>query len=136
ESHAHLRRAVGDDDLASVQRISDSDAAAVVKRNPGRAARGVEKRIEDRPVGDGVGPVLHPLRLAERRRDAPRIEVVATDHDRSGELATRDEIIERDAEPCSIALAEPADARGKSLEVDLLARELDPPSEVRVVREE
>src|SRR4051794_13649292 len=56
-----LRRAVGDRDLARVQRVAYADAAAVVERDPGRAARRVEERVEYRPVRDGVRAVSHRL---------------------------------------------------------------------------
>src|SRR5665647_1724424 len=62
--------------------------------------------------------------------------MVAADHDRSGQLAARHEVVERHAELRAVALAEPADARGEPLKVHLLARERDPPRELRVVREE
>src|SRR3954470_2302113 len=38
-----LGRAVGDRDLSGVQRVAYADAAAVVERDPRRAARGVEE---------------------------------------------------------------------------------------------
>ena len=63
------------------------DAAAVVERHPRRAARHVEQRVEDRPVGDRVAAVLHRFGLAERRRHAAGVEVVAADDDRRRELA-------------------------------------------------
>src|SRR5690349_11249794 len=59
EPLAHLRRAVGYDDLARVQRVSDAHTAAVVERHPTRATRDVEQRVQDRPVGDRIAAVLH-----------------------------------------------------------------------------
>src|SRR5207244_5834237 len=56
--------AVGDDDHAGVERVADADAAAVVDADPRRAGRGVEQRVQHRPVGDGVGAVAHRLGLA------------------------------------------------------------------------
>src|SRR5207247_399762 len=46
--------AVGDDDHAGVDRITDADAAAVVDGDPRRAGRRVHEGVEDRPVGDRV----------------------------------------------------------------------------------
>src|SRR5262245_27076843 len=111
EADPHLRRSVGDDDLARVQRVADADAAAVMERDPRRAARAVEHRVEDRPVRDRIGAVLHLLRLAERRRDAAGVEMVAPDDDRRRDVALGDEVVERDAELRALALAEPADTR-------------------------
>ena len=77
-----LARAVGDDDHAGVQRVADADAAAVVDRHPGGAARRVEQRVEDRPVGDGVAAVAHAFGFAVGRRDRPGVEMIAADDDR------------------------------------------------------
>ena len=82
EARGRRPRPVGDDDHARVDRVSDPHAAAVVDADPGRARGGVEKRVEDRPVGDRVRAVPHRLRLAVRRGDRPRVEVVPPDHDR------------------------------------------------------
>ena len=38
--------AVGDGNLAGVQAVADADSAAVMKRNPACAARGVQERVE------------------------------------------------------------------------------------------
>jgi hypothetical protein len=42
--------AVGDDHHAGVLRIAHAHAAAVMQADPGRAARGVEQRVEQRPI--------------------------------------------------------------------------------------
>src|SRR5450432_3277543 len=107
-----------------------------MKRHPARPPPDVEQRVQNRPVGDRIAAVAHRLRLAEGRCDRARIEMIAADHDRRGELAARDEIIQRDAELRAIALTEPADARGEPLKVHLLLRELDPARELLVVRKE
>ena len=60
-------RAVRDDDHAGVLRVADARAAAVVDRHPGRAGGGVDQRVEQRPVGDGVGAVAHAFGLAVGR---------------------------------------------------------------------
>ena len=77
-----LARAVRHDHHAGMQRIADADAAAVMDRNPGGAGRGVEQRVEDRPVGDRVAAVAHAFGLAIRRRHRSGIEMIAADHDR------------------------------------------------------
>jgi hypothetical protein len=56
---------VGNRDLAGVQRVANADAAAVMKRDPACAARGVEKRVQDGPVGNRVRAILHCFGLAE-----------------------------------------------------------------------
>jgi hypothetical protein len=48
--------AVRDDHHARMLREAHADAAAVVQRHPGRAARGVQQRVEQRPVAHGVEP--------------------------------------------------------------------------------
>src|SRR3954451_4365976 len=56
--------AVGDDDHASVLRVADPGTTAVMDRDPGRACRGIDERVQQRPVGDCVGTVAHPFSLA------------------------------------------------------------------------
>jgi hypothetical protein len=73
------RRSVRDDHLPSMNRIADADAAAVMDRDPGGAAYGVDKRVQEGPVGDGVAPIAHPFRLVARRCHGPGIQVVASD---------------------------------------------------------
>src|ERR671923_1462611 len=62
--------------------------------------------------------------------------MVAANYDRRCQLSSCDEIVERDAKRGALPLAEPADARGKTLKVHLLARECDPLAQMPVVREE
>jgi hypothetical protein len=136
QPQAHLRRAVGDDHLPRVQRVADPDTSAVVEGDPRRPAGDVQQRVEDRPVGDRIAAVEHPLGLAEGRGDAAGVEMVAADGDRRRQLAARDEVVQRDPEFRPRALPQPADPRGQSLEVHLLASQRDPAAELRVVGEE
>ena len=122
----HFFCAVGDDDLARVLRVADAHAAAIVNRNPARAAGRIEQSIQQRPIGDGVRAVEHFFRFAIRRGDRAAIEVIAPDHDGRLQFASRDEIVQRQAEFVALAVAEPADARGQSLEAHALLRQLDP----------
>lgn len=46
--------AVGDGNLAGMERIANADTAAMVKRNPACAAGGIQQRIEYGPIGDGI----------------------------------------------------------------------------------
>ena len=103
-------RAVGDGHLSGVLRVADAHAAAVVNRHPRRAARGVQQRVQQRPVGDGVAAVLHRFGLAEGRGDRAAVEMVAAHHDRRLELAALHQIVERQAELRALAVAQPADA--------------------------
>lgn len=50
--------AIGADNHARMLAEAHADAAAVMQRDPGGARCGVEERIEERPVGHGVRPVL------------------------------------------------------------------------------
>src|SRR5205823_13944108 len=89
----------------------------------------------DRPVGDGVGAVEHRLGLPIGRGDRARVEMVASDHDRTLHLSTADEVVEQPARAGALAIAEPADARGKALEVHALAGGFDPADQALVFRE-
>src|SRR5213593_2085741 len=41
---------VGHRNLSCVKRIADTDTSAVMKRNPAGSARGIQERVENRPV--------------------------------------------------------------------------------------
>ena len=58
----------------------------------------LSERVEQRPVGDGVGAVGHRLGLAVRRRDRAGVEVVATDHDRRRQLPAAHHLVEAQPE--------------------------------------
>ena len=130
-----LGRAVGDDHHAGVDRVADADAAAVVDRHPGGAGGGVEQRVQDRPVGDGVAAVAHALGLAVGRGDRAGVEVIAADDDRRRHAALADQLVEPQPEARALAVAEPADARRQSLERDPLLRQPDPSAQRRVAGE-
>src|SRR6187455_1080178 len=108
-------RAVADDHHTRVLRIADAHTAAVVDRYPGRAARGVQERVEHRPVGDRVGAVAHRFGLAVGARDRAGVEMISADYDRRLELAARDHLVEREPEPLALAETHPADARRQPL---------------------
>ena len=103
--------------------------------HPRGAARGVQQRVQQRPVGDRVRAVLHRLGLAVGRATEPRVEVVAADDDRRLRVAAR--TISLNARPSRWRCrAQPADARRQALELDALARHVEPAVQVRVVRDQ
>ena len=106
---------------SGVLRVADADAAAVMYGNPRSAGRGIHQRVEQRPVGDGVGAVAHGFGLAERRSDRAGVEVIAADHDGRFQLAVPHQPVHGQAELGALAVAQPADARGQSLKLDALA---------------
>src|SRR3546814_1851349 len=67
------------------------------------------------------------------RSDAAAVEVVAADDDRSFQFAAADHFVEGQAELVALAQADPADARGQALELDALARHVEPVMQVLVV---
>jgi hypothetical protein len=106
----------------------------MVEGNPGGAGGTVEQRIEQRPVGDCVGAILHRLGLAVRAGDGTRIEVIAADHDRRPEFAARDHLVEREPETMPVAKPDPTDAGGQPLELNARLRHVEPVVQVPVVR--
>src|SRR6185312_2064610 len=96
--------------------------------------RGVHERVQYRPVGNRVAAIQHRFSFAERRCNAPRVEMIAPDRDRRAYLTRSDEIVECNAEARAITLTQPAYPRRKSLEVNPFARELDPAREMLVLR--
>ena len=61
--------------------------------------------------------------------------MIAAHDDRRLQLAVLHHVVHGQAEFGALAVAEPADARGESLELDPLAREVDPAAENAVLRE-
>ena len=102
-------------------------------RHPAGAAGGAEQGVEQRPVGDGVGAVPHRLGLPVGRRHRAGVEVVAPDHDRRLHLARRHQLVEAQAHPVALAVAQPADAGGQALERHPVRRQADPAGQ-RLVR--
>ena len=129
--------AVGDHDLAGVERQPHADAAAVVERDPRRARRGVDERVEDRPVGDRVRAVAHRLGLALGRGDRAGVEVVAADHDRRRHLARGDQLVE--AQPGAGGARRSRASRSAPAGPGSATRslgQLDPAPDVRLVAEQ
>src|SRR5918995_329727 len=136
EAGRSLSGAVGEDLSPGVDGLADSHAPAVVDRDPARSARGVEESVEDRPVGYGVGSILHRLGLAVGGGDAPGIQVVAPDDDGGRDGPVGDEVVEAQPRPVARASPEPADARREPLTTNLLSCLLDPAREALVFGEE
>ena len=63
------RRPIRDRGLPRMERIPHADAPAVMKRDPTRAGGSIEKRIENRPVGDRVARIAHAFRFPVGRGD-------------------------------------------------------------------
>src|SRR5439155_7958773 len=68
--------------------------------------------------------------------DGAGVEVIASDDDRRLHLLLGDEAVEEQSRLGALAVAEPADARRESLELDALLGHADPAMQRGVVREE
>src|SRR6266540_2618854 len=71
-----FRSSVADYHYSGMDRIADSNAAAMMQRHPRCTANRVECKVQDGPVCDRIGSVLHRFRLAVRACDRAAIEVV------------------------------------------------------------
>src|SRR5712691_1522141 len=136
DARGHFFGAVGDRDLSGVLRVPDAHAAAIVNRNPRCAAGGIEQGVEQRPIGNGVRAVAHFFGFAEGRSHRAAIEMVAANHDRRFQFAARDQVVQRQSESVALAVTQPADARGQSLEAHAFLRQADPPAKDFVVRKQ
>src|SRR6266542_6003844 len=133
DAPGHFIGAIGNRDLPRMLRVSDAYAAAVVDGEPRCARGGIEQRIEQGPIGDGVAAVPHAFGLAKGRCHRAAVEVVASHHHRRLELAELHEAIDRQAELGALAVTQPADARGQSLEADALLRQFDPAAQAEIL---
>ena len=89
--------------------------------------------LSKRPVADRVAAVLHRLGLAIGAGDRAAIEMITPDHDRCLELAAAHHLVKRQAQAVALPQADPADARGQALEMNALARRIQPLVQVRVI---
>jgi hypothetical protein len=96
--------------------VADPDATTMMDRDPARPARGVEQRVEQRPVGDRIGAVLHVLGLAVGRCHRSGIQVIAPDHDRRSDPTLLHQPIESRAQLGALTVLQPADAGREALE--------------------
>src|SRR6185437_881240 len=115
--------------------MTHSDTAAVVDRYPGSAACGIDQGVEERPVRHRVRAVEHCLGFPIRTRHRAGVQVIAPDDDRSTHLPGSDHLVERDPKTVAIIESDPADACGKSLELNPLARHVQPSEQMWVIRE-
>src|SRR5258708_20233352 len=72
--------AITDNHHAGVLRKAHADAAAVVQRHPGRAARAIQKRIQKRPIRHRIRAVLHRFGFAVGGSDRAGIQVISAHH--------------------------------------------------------
>ncbi len=109
---------IGHRHLPRVQRVAHAHAATVMEADPRRARSCVEQRIQNGPVGHGVGAVEHLFRFAIRTGHRAGIKMVASDRNGRGDFSFAHQVVHRLAHPCPLAVAEPADARGQALECE------------------
>src|SRR5215472_1774741 len=103
---------------------------------PGRTTRAVEQSIEYRPVRNRVGAVFHPFGFAIGTSYRAGIEMVAANDYRRAEFPFGDHFNERQPKSCAFAKSNPADARRQPLEMDFLARHIQPAVQMRVIRDQ
>ena len=70
---------IGHDYLPGMDAIANAHPAAVVQAHPCGPAHRIDERVEQRPVGNGVGAVAHGFGLAIRARHRTAIQVVTAD---------------------------------------------------------
>src|SRR5258707_11354821 len=95
-------------------------------RDPASSARGIQQGIQDRPIRDRIGSVLHCLSFAEGRRYRSRIEVIPSDCDRRVEIALSHQTADLYSHFGTIALSKPANPRRQPLKLNLLLLQPEP----------
>ena len=93
-------------------RVTDADAAAIVNRNPGCARRGVDERVKQRPISNGIATVDHSFGFAIGRRDRSGVEMIASDHNRRLDFATFNKLVHGDTKFSALTVAKPANPGG------------------------
>ncbi len=118
--------AVADDNESGMLRVAHADAAAMVQRHPGGAARGAQEGVEHRPVRNSIAAVQHRFRFPIGTRHRTAVEVVTAYYDRCLELAAPYHLVERETQPVALPESDPADSRGQPLKVNALTRRIEP----------
>jgi hypothetical protein len=130
-----LARSIGHDHHPRMDGITNAHPAAVMERHPRRTRRGVQQRVQHRPVGDGIAAIAHGFGLTVRRCHRAGVEMIAPDDDRRADDAPADQVVQGQTEPRALAVSEPEDACRQSLERHALAGEADPAAQRLVVLE-
>ncbi|ENN89473.1 hypothetical protein RHSP_65926 [Rhizobium freirei PRF 81] len=91
--------------------------------------------VDQRPVGDGVGAVLHAFGHDVGMRHGTGIEVVARKGDRTFQLAACHKLVDTARKRGALTMAEPCDTRRQPFEGHMLAGKLDPVGDDLVVPE-
>ena len=120
EAARAVGRSISNRNLSCVQRVADSNAATVVDGDPACPSGGVEERIQDWPIGNGVAAIRHGFRFPIWRCDRSAIEMIATDDDGSLQPPVRNHPVHFESEARAFAVTEPANARGETLKLDVL----------------
>src|SRR3981081_2679193 len=83
-----LWSSVGYNHHACVLRITDSNASAVMQRDPCGPAGTVEQGVKQRPIGHCIRAIAHRFGFAVRARNRAAVELFARDDGRCLPLAT------------------------------------------------
>ena len=104
KSLTHFRGSIRNNHLPCMQRVADADSATVMERHPRRTARDIQQGIENCPIRNCIASIAHPFGFPEWRRNAASVEMIASDHYRSGQLSRCYEIIQRNAKTSAFSL--------------------------------
>ena len=110
-----------------------ADAAAVMQADPCRAAGGVQKRIQERPVADRVAAILHRLGFAVGARHGTGVQMIAPDHNGRLQLACAHHFVEGQPRLVPLSQPDPANPRRQPLKRDAVLRHVQPLMQVGVV---
>src|SRR5262249_902038 len=106
----------------------------MVERDPSGTRGAVEQRIEQWPIRNRVGTVLHPLSLTVGTRHRARVEMVAADHNRCSKFPARHHLVKGKTETMPVTKSDPTDACGQALEFDARPRHVEPIVQMLIVR--
>jgi hypothetical protein len=126
----HHLGSVGDGDLPGVQRVANAHAAAVVDRNPTAPLAVLSSAFSSGQSATASLPSFM-LRFRDKARPPSRSR---DDRGRSRwgfDLSLLHQVVHGQPELRALAVAQPADARRQSLELDALARQVDPAARMR-----
>ena len=98
----------------------------MMEADPSRTPCSCGKRVEQRPIGDRIGSILHCLRLAIGTGDRAAIQMVSTNDNGGTQFPVPHHLIKRQSRHMALTQSKPANTGRESLKGDSFSGEVKP----------
>ncbi len=127
---------IAHDHHSRMLRISHPHTATMMQTHPGSAARSIEQCIQQRPIGNSIGSILHAFGFTIGAGDRASIQMISADNNRRAKLPSTHHLVESQACQMTLAQPQPTDTRRQSLESNALTRHIQPTMDMLVFRKQ